>query len=96
MCRRLGLVAVLVMSIGLIGSDVVSQAPPIDPQTACASLLEGRGITDDGRQAMRQFMRSERAPEVMDRLMHLALAQGQGNVEAGLTRIIEVMTTKSQ
>jgi hypothetical protein len=78
----------------VVGSDVAGQAPPVDPQAACAKLLEGQRITDEGRQAIRQLMRSERAPEVMDRLMHLAREVGNGEVEAGLTRIIEVMTNK--
>jgi hypothetical protein len=63
-----------------------------DPQAACADMLQGQGMGEEGRQAMQELMRSGKAPELMDRTMQMARRMGNGDVMAGMTRMMEMMS----
>jgi hypothetical protein len=65
-----------------------------DRAEACRELIQASRITEEGRRSLQQVMRGDRAPELMDRLMHLARALGGGDVNAGLERMLE--TTERQ
>lgn len=40
---------------------------------------------------MREFMRSERAPQAMSNMMEMTRRMGNGDVMLGMTRMIEMM-----
>ena len=76
-----------------------SQPTPTDktPQTtgadACTQMMQGAGVTDEGRKAMREFMNSDRAPQAMANMMEMARRMGNGDVMLGMTRMMEMMGT---
>ena len=89
MRRRVAAAVVLIGAACAAGAEAQGRPGTADPQAACVALLEGQQITAEGRKAIREFIGSERAPALMDRLVHLAKGAGNGDVEAGLTRIMD-------
>src|SRR5437667_190547 len=62
---------------------VATQPPIMDAQAACRELLGSTRMTEEGRRGLRQLLESGQAPDVMDRLIHLALGSGEGDVMKG-------------
>jgi hypothetical protein len=54
-------------------------------------MMKDAGVTEDGRSAMREFMKSDRAPQAMAGMMEMARRMGNGDVMAGMTRMMEMM-----
>jgi hypothetical protein len=45
----------------------------------------------EGRKAMEDFMKSDRAPEAMANMMDMARRMGNGDVMVGMVRMMEMM-----
>lgn len=88
------LAAVVASALGAAG--VQAQQQDADPEAACRLIVQRSRMTDDGRRAMQELMRSTQAPDLMDRLMHLAKSVGNGDVTAGIERILEMMERKDR
>ncbi len=65
--------------------------PKKDAQTACTDMMQGPGMTDEGRNAMREFMQSPKAGAAMNNMMEMARRMGSGDVMLGMTRMMEMM-----
>lgn len=57
----------------------------------CMEMMETSGVSEEGNKAMRELMRSERAPRAMAGMMDMARRMGDGDVMAGMTRMMEMM-----
>lgn len=57
----------------------------------CMDMMRDASVTEDGRNAMRDFMKSNRAPQAMAGMMAMARRMGNGDVMAGMTRMMEMM-----
>jgi hypothetical protein len=68
---------------------VATQQPHIDADVACRELFGSTRMTEAGRRGLRQLLESGKAPDVMDRLIHLALSGGEGEVLQGFDRMFE-------
>lgn len=97
MKRWLGILSVIAVSIVLVGGAHVNAEQArggdatrasSDARTACMEL--GAMKEADG-QSMRDFMQSERAPEMMGRMMEMARRMGNGDTMAGMTRMMDMM-----
>jgi len=55
----------------------------------CAEMIQQS--SPEGRSAMGEFMRSERAPQAMSNMMEMARRMGNGDVMIGMTRMMEMM-----
>jgi hypothetical protein len=86
--RRIVTLTLVGIGLGFV-AGAPAQVRPADPQAACVALLQGQRITAEGRKLLQEFMGSDKAPALMDRLIHLAQGVGNGDVEAGLTRIMD-------
>ena len=64
---------------------------PADPKAACSQMMQGAGVTNEGKKAMQEFMQSPRAPEAMAKMMAMARRMGNGDVMVGMTRMMEMM-----
>jgi hypothetical protein len=64
---------------------------PADPMAACSTMMQGAGVTEEGKKAMQEFMQSPRAPEAMADMMAMARRMGNGDVLVGMTRMMEMM-----
>ncbi|MGH7325638.1 MAG: hypothetical protein ACREJ9_13480 [Candidatus Rokuibacteriota bacterium] len=62
-----------------------------DPTAACMDMMHGAAITEEGQNAMREFMQSDRAPQAMANMMEMARRMGNGDVMLGMTRMMEMM-----
>ena len=71
--------------------DKAPQATDKDPSEACTQMMQGAGVTDEGRKAMQEFMNSDRAPQAMTNMMEMARRMGNGDVMLGMTRMMEMM-----
>jgi hypothetical protein len=71
-------------------------APDADPQAACQKAVQRARMTDDGRRRLQELMKSPKAPDLMDRLMHMADSAGSGDLVAGFERMLEAMERKQQ
>ncbi len=54
-------------------------------------MMQGAGITGEGKKSMQEFMQSPRAPEAMENMMAMARRMGNGDVMLGMTRMMEMM-----
>jgi hypothetical protein len=70
-------------------ADVATQSPVIDAQAACRELFGSTRMTEEGRRGLRQLLETGKAPDIMDRLIHLALSSGEGEVLKGFDRMFE-------
>ncbi|MGH7392343.1 MAG: hypothetical protein ACREM3_23225 [Candidatus Rokuibacteriota bacterium] len=83
-------VALLVAAVA-VAAQPKATPPTSDPTAACADMMKGQGVTDEGERAMREFMESERAPQAMATMMAMARRMGDGDVVLGMTRMMEMM-----
>lgn len=89
------MISAVVVSLLLAGAEAGAQQKAPDSttkadraQTACMDVA---GMNQQDRQAMRAFMRSDRAPAMMGRMMEMARGMGNGDVMAGMTRMMDMM-----
>jgi hypothetical protein len=85
---------VLFASLGLAAALPAAEpksAPGPETAGACLDMMEGSGVTDAGRRAMREFMQSGRAPRAMANMMDMARRMGGGDLMLGMTRMMEMM-----
>lgn len=94
------------ITLGLLAAVVLSAtpAPAQDPKpasdakkdasAACVDMMQGSGVTEEGKKAMREFMQSDRAPQAMATMMEMARRMGNGDVMLGMTRMMEMMGGK--
>ena len=88
----------LVLSLSLLATAATitaetwkaADAAP-DPTATCPVIMQGPGITDEGRKAMRDFMQSEKAPQTMATMMEMARRMGNGDIMLGMTKMMEMM-----
>jgi len=97
--RRLGLGTLTVLAAGILlasGGSANEHTPQneqaaTDHTEACMQMMQGAGVTEEGRKAMRDFMQSDRAPQAMANMMEMARRMGSGDVMLGMTRMMEMM-----
>ena len=65
--------------------------PTKDAETACMEMMQSSGTTDEGRNAMREFMESPKAPQAMNNMMEKARRMGNGDLMLGMTKMMEMM-----
>jgi hypothetical protein len=58
---------------------------------ACADMMTGRGVSEEDGKAMREFMQSDKAPPMMTQMMKMARQMGNGDVTAGMTKMMDMM-----
>lgn len=68
-----------------------SGEPNKDAQTTCMDMMQGSGMTDEGKKAMREFMQSPKAPQAMNNMMEMARRMGNGDAMLGMTKMMEMM-----
>lgn len=99
--KRLPVVTLLALIVPMLFAGTVVQAHQaerssnanLDAAAACTEMMRGQGMSEEGRKAMGEFMRSERAPQMMARMMQMARKMGNGEVMAGMTRMMDVMSS---
>jgi hypothetical protein len=89
--RRVITIAPLGAALAAGGAPLSAQSKDQPSRQTCDQLVEGSRMTDEGRCAFQEFLPSGRAPELLDRLLHLAEGTGNGGPIAGLERLSEVM-----
>jgi len=62
-----------------------------DAQTACMDMMQGAGVTEEGKKAMEEFMRSPKASQAMNNIMEMARRMGNGDPMLGMTSMMEMM-----
>ena len=62
-----------------------------DAQTACMDMMQGAGVTEEGKKAMEEFMRSPQASQAMNNMMEMARRMGNGDPMLGMTKMMEMM-----
>ena len=62
-----------------------------DAQTACMDMMQGAGVTAEGKNAMEEFMRSPKASQAMNNMMEMARRMGNGDPMLGMTKMMEMM-----
>lgn len=62
-----------------------------DAMSGCMDMMKEAGVTEDGRKSMHDFMKSDRARQAMAGMMEMARRMGNGDVMAGMTRMMEMM-----
>jgi hypothetical protein len=73
---------ILAFSVLAFGLPATAQPPDKsveskkDAQKACMGMMQGSGMTDEGRKAMREFMQSPKAPQAMNNMMEMMGGQG--------------------
>ena len=86
--------------IGLVAAAFVAgpglaqeraRASKSDATAACMDMMQVAGVTEEGKQAMRELMQSDRAPQSMAKMMEMARRMGNGDVMVGMTRMMEMM-----
>ena len=70
----IGTLVGLVLSLLALGVAVRAAEPQkaLEPEkdaSASMEVMQGMGVTDEGRKAMREFMQSDRAPKAMANMM---------------------------
>ena len=79
----------LALVAGATAADTATSDARPDAAAKCAEMM--RQSSSEGRNAMREFMQSERAPQAMGSMMEMARRMGNGNVMLGMTRMMEMM-----
>ena len=70
-----GSVIGLVAAAFVAGAGVAQEparASKSDATAACMGMMQVAGVTEEGKQAMRKFMQSDRAPQAMAKMMEMA------------------------
>src|SRR3989442_10130931 len=98
MRRMIGLFALaLPLALGALAWAADNKATPPksgdrkDAVQACTDMMQGPGVIEEGKTAMRDFMQSDRAPQTMTKMMEMARRMGNGGVMLGMTRMMEMM-----
>ncbi len=85
----IGVAAVALLNAGLgLANQHTSKK---DSTEACTQMMQGTGVTEEGRKAMGEFMQSDRAPQAMANMMEMAGRMGDGDPMLGMTRMMEMM-----
>ena len=99
MKRTIGLFALaLLLALGAAAWAAADKATPpksgdrTDAVQACTDMMQGPGVTEQDKKAMRDFMQSNRAPQTMTKMMAMARRVGNGDVMLGMTRMMEMMS----
>jgi hypothetical protein len=79
----------LALVVGATAAEKASTPSMPDGGEICAQMMQQS--SPEGRSAMREFMRSERAPQAMSNMMEMARRMGNGDVMFGMTRMMEMM-----
>jgi len=87
----IGIGAPLLLGAAAGAGERTPDAQPSDPMASCAKMMEGSGVTEQGKKAMQEFMQSPRAPEGMTNMMAMARRMGHGDLMLGMTRMMEMM-----
>ena len=92
---RAGFTALILGGGLLVGTVAMAAAPKGDSVDrsmvdTCADMMGGTG-TEEGRKAMQEFMKSDRAPQAMANMMDMARRMGNGDAMLGMTRMMEMM-----
>jgi uncharacterized protein YbjQ (UPF0145 family) len=86
-----GLVA-MALPLALIGSaraaETSSDNPNSNDGAMCTQMMQQ---SPEGRKAMEDFMKSDRAPQAMTNMMEMARRMGNGDAMVGMTRMMEMM-----
>jgi hypothetical protein len=90
----IGVSLTLVLAAGVTAAARAAAPAPGDAGAMCADMM--REATPEGRDAMREFMRSDRAPEAMAPMMEMAGRMGGGDPMLGMTRMMEMMGSMGQ
>lgn len=69
------------------------QSPDAGNRAACSAMMQGSGMSEQGRKAMQDFMRSDKAPQMMSQMMEMAQRMGNGDTALGMTRMMEMMSS---
>ncbi len=96
MRRRWIPMCVVTLSLLVAGATIAAEErPPHEGQKpaadACANMMQQGGVTEAGKKAMREFMQSGRAPQVMANMMEMARRMDNGDVMLGMTQMMEMM-----
>ena len=102
-----GMILSAVVAVGLLaltfGPPVMAQQPNKsaepkssesnkDAQTSCPmDMMQGSGMTDEGKNAMREFMQSPKGAQAMNDMMEMARRMGNGDPTLGMTKMMEMM-----
>jgi hypothetical protein len=65
-------------ALGAGGAPLSAQSKDQASRQTCDRLVHGSRMTDEGRRAFQELLTSGRAPELLDRLLHLAKGTGNG------------------
>lgn len=65
--------------------------PKKDQMTTCMTMMQGAGVTEEGKKAMGEFMQSDKAPQAMANMMEMARRMGNGDLMLGMTKMMEMM-----
>jgi hypothetical protein len=60
-----------------------------EPGAMCAEMMQESSA--DGRKTMEEFIKSDRAPQAMAKMMEMARRMGNGDAMVGMTRMMEMM-----
>lgn len=74
---------------GAIAAENAATRTKSDPGAMCAQMM--RESSPEGRQAMEEFMQSDRAPQAMADMREMARRMGDGDSVLGMTRMMEMM-----
>ena len=93
---RMTLLSITVSTIvGTVGAAGAQQPPAGKPKdeakAACMDMMQGSGVTEEGKKAMRDFMQSDKAPQAMANMMEMARKMGNGDPMLGMTKMMEMM-----
>ena len=75
-------------AVATAAETATSDARP-DAGGKCAEMMQQSST--EGRNAMRESMQSERAPQAVGNMMEMARRMGNGDVMLGKTRMMEMM-----
>jgi len=79
-----GVSVVLLLAGAAFAAEQQAPETSSDPAVMCAEMVKD-GATVEGHNAMREFMKSERAPQAMANMMEMARRMGNGDVMLGMT-----------
>ena len=79
-----GLAVVLLLAGAAIAAEKQVSETSSEPAAMCAEMMKD-GATTEGHDAMREFMKFERAPQAMANMMEMARRMGNGDVMLGMT-----------
>lgn len=83
-------VAVLAFGGWALASPEASK-PAGDAPAACAAMMDGQGVTTEGRAEMERFMGSGKMADAMTGMMQMARQMGGGDPMKGMVRMMEMM-----